>query len=149
MPTSKPWLSSSGRPWTQTLQSGVQVRKRSHSLLGWAFCCCFYSPVLFWFCHVFSWKVSRVCGGKPKLPLIAAHVAGEVPGQRDSRLRCCHIQELHQKKLANCEFHHVTRVQRNQLMDNGYWWNKKRLDCYLHCLYPAFERFLKGWRWTK
>lgn len=28
-------------------------------------------------------------------------------------------------------------------IDNGYWWNQKLLDCYLHCLYPAFESFLK------
>lgn len=56
----------------------------------------------------FSGKVSRVCGGQPKLPLITAHLAGKVPGQRHSCLRCCHVQELHQKKLADCEFLYVT-----------------------------------------
>lgn len=59
----------------------------------------------------FSGKVSRSCGGQPKLPHITAHLAGKVPGQRHSRLRCCHVQELHQKKLANCEYLYVTGLQ--------------------------------------
>lgn len=109
MATSKASLSSSGRPWTQTLQSDVQVIKwnDSHQVLDFviAIIDLTYSILL-----CYSGKVSRVCGGQPKLPHITAHLAGKVPGQRHSCLRCCHVQELHQKKLANCEFLCVTRL---------------------------------------
>lgn len=38
-----------------------------------------------------SWKVSRVCGGNPELPLTTAYPPGEVPRERDPCLRSCYI----------------------------------------------------------
>lgn len=116
MRTYKASQSSSGRPWTRTLRSDVQVTRPNAT--RWFSVCkvflwwisCFATSDFYLMLFFLSWKVPWICGGKSELPLVAAHYAGEVPRHSDSRLCGCYLQELHQEELAHCESPNDTSV---------------------------------------
>lgn len=92
-----------------------------------------------------SWKVSWVSWREPELSNIAAYIIGEISRQRDPGVCSCHLQKLHQEKLAHSKLMVTWILEQISVMSCASIVGPTLAWQVLLCILIS----LSDWRWTK